>query len=151
MGTPASSHLETLTKGVKVDLAGLYANLRKSPYKDNAVKSLNDAVIRLCDLIQEELSNHQQHPHESGVRGVLSSLRSVQGSMQLLITASKEYARTRNIDEKHKIEETWVNRELRLVEQADLCVRSLDVVLAFSDDLDSQAGSSEPSDETKAG
>ena len=71
--------------------------------------------------------------------------------MQLLITASNEYARSQNIDERHKIEETWVNRELRLVEQADLCTQSLEVLLAFADSLDSSAGRSEPGEETKAG
>src|SRR5690349_10826176 len=109
MNTPCSPSLKTLTEDVKRGLADLYANLRKSPYKDNAVKSLNLAVIQLCDLIREELSNRPRHPLERGVRQALSSLRSVQGSMQLIISVSKDYATTQDIDEKHKHEEVWIS------------------------------------------
>jgi hypothetical protein len=70
--------------------------------------------------------------------------------MQLLITASNEYVTTRDLAEKHEIQETWIKRKNTLLDQADLCAESLDVVLAFADDLDLRASKSETGGETKA-
>ncbi len=102
-------------------------------------------------MIQEGLSHDPYYTNKTAVRGALSSLRSVEGSIQLLITASNEYVSSRNLAEKHEIQDTWINRKNRLVDQADLCAESLDVVLAFADDLDSQASTGEPGEGTKAG
>ncbi|HZC61332.1 MAG TPA: hypothetical protein VE464_06795 [Streptosporangiaceae bacterium] len=151
MGTPDSSSLSTLTEDVKRDLVGLSANLRKSLYKDSAVKTLYTSVIKLGGMIQKELSHDPYYTNRNAVRGALSSLRSVEGSIQLLITASNEYVSSRDLAEKHEIQDTWINRKNRLLDQADLCAESLDVVLAFADDLGSQASTGEPGEGTKAG
>jgi hypothetical protein len=102
-------------------------------------------------MVQRGLSHDPYYTNKSAMRGALSSLRSVEGSIQLLITASDEYARTRNLADKHEIQDTWIKRKNRLVDQSDLCVESLDVVLAFADHLDSRAYTSEPGGGTKAG
>lgn len=151
MDAPDSSSLRTLTEDVKRELVGLPANLRKSFYKDNAVKSLHASVTKLCDMIQKETSHDPYRANASAVRGALSSLRTVEGSIELLTTASNEYATSRNLAEKHEIQDTWIKRKNRLEDQSDLCAESLDVVVAFADYLDSRASTSEPGRGTKAG
>ena len=151
MGTPGSPSLRTLTEDVKRELVGLPANLRKSLYMDNAVRSLYPSVTTLCDMIQNELSRDPYYTNTSAVRGALSSLRSVEGSIELLMTASNEYATARNLAVKHEIQDTWINRKNSLMDQADLCAESLDVVLTLADDLDSRASTSGPKGGTKAG
>jgi hypothetical protein len=151
MGRPDPPNLKVLTDDVKSELAGLYKKLRRSPYRDDAVQSLHVAVTQLCDLIQEEISNYPGHALERGVRQALSSLRSVEGCMQLLKTVSTEYKTAQDITEKHQIQETWVDRELRLVDQADLCARSLDIVGSFADDIARPTVSSDSGEETQTG
>jgi hypothetical protein len=138
MGASGSSSLGSLTEKVKRAFAGLPGDLRKTLYMDSAVKSLDGPVVELCDLIQAELSRHPDYANRSAVRDVLKSLRSVESSIQLLITASREYATSRNLAEKHEIQEAWMHRKERLVDQADSCAESLDVVLAFADQLASR-------------
>lgn len=140
---PDPPSLSDLTDDVQRGLVGLEADLTKSPYKANAVRPLHDSVIELVGMIQKQLSLHPDHPNRSGVRDALSSLRSVEGSMQLLITASDEYLATRNPAERHEIQDTWIARKTRLADQADLCAASLDIVMAFADNLDSPASSGE--------
>jgi predicted S18 family serine protease len=149
MGTPESSSLKALAEDVKRALVGLPANLRRSLYKDNAVKSLSTPVAKLDDMIQKELSRDPYYANKSAVRSALSSLRKVQGTIQLLMTASAEYATSRTLAEKHENQETWIDRRNRLMDQADLCAESLEVVLAFADDLESPESTSEPRGETK--
>jgi hypothetical protein len=151
MGARDSSSLRTLTEDVQKELVGLPANLRKSLYMDNAVSSLYPSVAKLGDMIQKELRRNPYYTNRKAVTGALNSLRSVEGTIELLITASKEYATARDLAEKHEIQDTWINRKNRLVNQADLCAISLDVVLALADELDSRAPTSEPTVETKAG
>ena len=143
MGEPQSPSLTTLTEEVRSGLFGLYANLRRNPYKANVVRPLHASAMKLCDIIQEELSRNPYHPNKRAIRDALSSLRSVEGSIQLLITASDEYSRSTDLAEKHLIQNTWTDRKDRLVGQAEPCAESLDVVLAFADDLDSQASTGE--------
>lgn len=140
MGAPDSPSFRALADDVKKALAGLEVNLRKSPYMDKAVKPLHPSVANLCDMIQAELSDHPDYVNKSAVRGALNSLRSVEGSIQLLITASNEYRAAGNLAEKHQIQDTWIVRKNRLVNEADLCAEILGVVLAFADHLDLQAG-----------
>jgi hypothetical protein len=144
MDPPNSANLKDLATAVKTDLGSLSANLRENPYKDNAVESLYPSVSTLDDMLQKELERDPYYTSMKAVRDALSSLRSVEGSIQLLITASSEYATSRNLAEKHEIQDTWMDRKIRLLDQADLCAASLDVVLAFADHLDSLTSTSEP-------
>jgi hypothetical protein len=148
---PDPPSLRALTEDVQQGLGELEANLTRSPYKANSVKPLHASVIDLIAVIKQKLSLHPHHPNETAVRRALSSLRSVEGSMQLVITASEEYLAQGNPTEKRKIEVTWINRKTRLAGQADLCAASLEMVLAFADDLDSPASSGESGRGTTAG
>lgn len=151
MGTPNPPSLGSLTGDVKRALANLYANLRKSVYRDNAVKLLHASVIDLHDRIQAELSNNPYHPNKGAVRNALKSLRSVEGSIRLLISCSSEYATSDNPAAKREIQETWMNHRNKLLDQAESCAEGLDVVLAFADDLDSPGLMGEPGRGSKSG
>ena len=72
---------------------------------------------------------------KGAMRGTLKSLEEVEGSMQLLITATTDYKNCRTPAERPKIEERWIKRRIKLEEHARLCAESLDVVLALTGTL----------------
>lgn len=140
MDASDSSSLGELVENVKNALFHLPEALDDGPSVNGAEVSVLAAVRNLGRVLSTILFTDSDNVHSEALRLTLSSLRAVEGSTQLLIAASQEYEQCNDRTERHEIEDTWMGRKIRLLDQTVLCYAPLEALLGVVDTLGMQSG-----------
>lgn len=151
MGTPEPSSLRALTENVRRALFQLPENLDDGPSAGGAEVSVLAAVRKLSKMLNTILFSDPGGVHSSALALTLSSLRTVEGSLQLLISASQEYDSCNDRTGRHEIEGTWMSRKIQLLDQTVLCYAPLEALLGVVDTLGLQPGGEKSDEGTGAG
>jgi hypothetical protein len=151
MDTPDSYSLRALAESVKYALFQLPEDLDDGPSVGGAEVSVLTAVSKLCKMLDTILFSDPENVNSSALRLTLSSLRTVEGSMQLLISASQEYDSCNDRTGRHAIEDTWMGRKIRLLDQMVLCYAPLEALLGVVDTFGLQPGGKKSDEGTGVG
>jgi hypothetical protein len=151
MDTPDSYSLRVLAQSVKEALFNLPEDLDDGPSVGGPEVSVLTAVRELSKMLDTILYSDPANGNGSALRLTLSSLRAVEGSMQLLIAASQEYDSCNDRIGRHDIEDTWMGRKIRLLDQMVLCYGPLEALLGVVDTLGLQSGGKESDEGMGAG
>lgn len=152
MSAPDPRELADLAKNVRSALIALPSQLQETPYRDGALVEIHPDV-KMLDKMINDMFFFGEVPidQEAAMRETLDSLDEIQGSIQLLVSVSKDYKNCVTPDALPDIEERWMRRQLRLAKHARLCAKSLDGVLALTDTLSPPSANQRPRQKPAAG